>query len=211
MGAPGSDQGRRGSDERTDDLARVADSDALAVLYERLAPSLHVWASLRIPRSHQACLGAEDVLQEVWFRAATLLKSFDPAQASFRAWLFGVAKNVLLEATRQLRRPDVLRRVRQGESSLFALDQVPETITGISHRVARDESVKQLIDWLHGLDRQDRDLVLHCGLEDLRHDAVATLLDLPTETVTKRWQRLRKRLESGGLPPDLVASLSDRG
>jgi DNA-directed RNA polymerase specialized sigma24 family protein len=42
--------------------------------------------------------------------------------------------------------------------------------------------------------------VLHVGFEGMSCPEVGARLGLPAETVKKRWQRLRARLETAGLP-----------
>ena len=49
-----------------------------------------------------------------------------------------------------------------------------------------------------------QELVVHVGLEGLPFAEVATRLGLNYETVKKRWQRLRAKLDTTGLPDMLL-------
>jgi RNA polymerase sigma-70 factor, ECF subfamily len=47
---------------------------------------------------------ADDLVQETWLTAVRRVKSFDPEQASFAAWLRGIAVNVIRNHLRGIRR-----------------------------------------------------------------------------------------------------------
>ena len=81
---------------------------------------------------------ADDALQETWLAAVRNIRRFDPAQASFAAWLRGIAANVLRNRYRQLRRrpgvslngevaqPDEVPQRERGERIAAALAALPE-------------------------------------------------------------------------------------
>ena len=89
--------------------ARDGEEEQFEKLYERVAPSLFSWARLRIPPAVRPFLDEQDVVQEVWIRAIEIIDRYDPDKVNFRAWIFRVAKNVLLEAMRKLRAAPRLR------------------------------------------------------------------------------------------------------
>jgi DNA-directed RNA polymerase specialized sigma24 family protein len=47
-------------------------------------------------------------------------------------------------------------------------------------------------------------ILIHGGLEGLRHAETATRLGLSRDTVAKRWQRMRAKLERERLPRELL-------
>lgn len=183
--------------------ARGGDRESFGALYERFAPAIHTWARLRIRGPLQGRLDPADVVQDVWMRASEKLDAFDPAQVPFRAWIFAVAKNVLLEATRRVVRPDA---AAGGSTMAGALANVPEEITGISLRAARDENLARFVERVLALPEEDRMLVIHCGFEGLTTAEAAPRLGLSPDAAKKRWQRLRQRLEERGFPADLLAA-----
>ena len=170
------------------------DDGALAELYAEIAPSLYAWAELRVRQRFRHALDPADVAQEVWLRAVQAWPGFDPAAIPFRAWLFGVAKNVLFEAQRQLWRTDREGGAGGRSSRLEAIGNVPAELTTVTRRVARDDNLRAFLAEIGGLDEIDRRLVLHIGFEGLERAEVARRLDLGYEAVAKRWQRLRARL-----------------
>jgi len=169
------------------------DAAAFARELEAAAPALMGWARLRVRPELRSMLDPEDLLQEVGCRAFAMAHAYDPGRASFRQWLFGIANNVLLEALRELGRRPLTRDPgpdRTGFSDAIA------AITTITRKVARDELIGRFLAQMDALEAEDRDLLLHHGLEELPYPEVARLLGLQEDAVRKRWQRLREKLRS---------------
>jgi RNA polymerase sigma-70 factor (ECF subfamily) len=192
----------------TQSLAREAHgggTEKLGSLYSRILPSLYAWARLRIRPEYRRVLSAEDLVQEVWLRAAQAFGSFDASRVSFRAWVFAVAKNVLFEVQRRAYRQTRERTPQGSTSRVRALDAVPEDVTSLTQRVLRDESIRLFLDRVAQLDDDDRKTLLHCGFEELSLREAAERLDITRDAVAKRWQRLRDRMREWKIPEGLVA------
>ena len=188
-------------------LAKAAQSgseESFEQLYERVAPSLFSWARLRIPPSIRPFLDEQDVVQEVWIRAVSIIDRYDPEKVNFRAWIFRVAKNVLLEAMRKLRADPRMRMDGGPSTRIFVVQNCPDNVTLMSVRMRRDEGIKMFTDYINDLSSPDREILVHCGLEGLNAQEVADRLDLTREGVTKRWQRLRETLRNNGMLKGIV-------
>jgi RNA polymerase sigma-70 factor (ECF subfamily) len=197
------------TDAETQRLARAAQGgeiDRFAVLYERIAPAVYTWAALRIRPAMRRDVDPQDVVQEVWCRAWKALPAYDPERIAFRPWVFRIAKNVLLEALRKLQRNPSPAGGPGPTTRIFQLQNLPDSASSISQRVARDEGVRTILEWVEGLDEEDRKLFVHCGLEGLTYAQVGERLQLHRETVAKRWQGLRRRLEKLGAAVDVVGT-----
>ena len=186
---------------------RSGDAESFARLYEHIAPAVFTWASLRIRPEQAAVLAPADLVQEVWLRAWRKIDEYDADRIPFRFWVFRIAKNVLLEASRQAQKPDRRRAASGGteDGPSDALDLVADSITGVSRRIARDEGLSRFRDAVGELPEDDRKLVVHCGLEGLPLREVGERLGISEEAATKRWQRLRARLRASDLPAHLLA------
>ncbi len=201
----GSDGARRTA-EATNELARrVSAEDELEFsrLYERLAPAVHAWVSLRLGRGARVRFDLEDVAQEVWLRAAKAFSQFDPERGSFRTWLFQVTKYTLLETFRALATgprtvPELA--VTSVESGLGSarrgvdLSQVPDSVTTLTRRVAHAEGLARFLEEIEALPPEERELLVICGLEGRPATEAAPQLGLSHEAARKRWLRLRERL-----------------
>jgi RNA polymerase sigma factor (sigma-70 family) len=177
--------------EGTREIVRRAREEGAAgfrALYERIAPSLHAWIRLRSAAKSVVHGDPEDVLQEIWLRAVEEFPSYDPARSGFRAWIFGIAKNVLYEAWRQESRRG--HPLPAGERSA-ALQAWPDVATTIRTRMARDDSMGRFLKRAQEFDPTDRMLLLHCGFEDMSRPQAARQLGIAAEAAEKRWQRLR--------------------
>jgi RNA polymerase sigma-70 factor (ECF subfamily) len=195
-----------GDSSDTQRLAREAhagDSARFSDLYERVAPALYAWASIRIRPAMRGALDPEDVVQEVWSRAWKAFPAFDPETTSFRMWIFRIGKNVMLEGFRKVQRGG---RGEAGPTTRqFLLANVADPASAISQRVARDDSVQKLLGWVGELEEEERQLFVHCGLEGLSYTETGERMNLQKDTVAKRWQNLRARVQQFGVPRDMVA------
>jgi RNA polymerase sigma factor (sigma-70 family) len=179
--------------------------EALAELYAPLAPALHAWATLRLSARLRRELSPADLAQEVWLRALEVFGAWDARVSSFRAWLFAVAKRVLLEAQRRARRRESEQPAAGSSTRVFALQEVPLEVTSLTRRVAKDEQVQRFVARLHALDDKERMTAIHCGLEELSLAEAAERLGESYAATAKRWQRLRDEMRGWGVPLGLVA------
>jgi RNA polymerase sigma-70 factor, ECF subfamily len=201
------DTSERPFEAETQRLARLAkggDAERFSELYERIAPALYTWASLRIRPAMRNALDPQDVVQEVWFRAWKSFATFDPDTTSFRLWVFRIAKNVLLEGFRKIQRSG--SAAAGPTTRMFQMQNLPDSATAISRKVARHEGIQVLLDWVEKLDEDDRQLFVHCGLEGLSYAEVAERMQIQRDTIAKRWQNLRARVQQFGVPRDLISA-----
>ncbi len=184
--------------EPTADLVRqiqAGDEDRFTELYSRLSPTLFLWISLKLPRGLQVHVAPEDVLQEIWCRAMAKFASYEPERSPFRSWIFGFAYRVVQEALRAAIR---LRRAEApADSKVFAFTDVPAVATAITQRVAREDTLRQLLACIRemALDSEDQDLLLLRGMEGLPYEQVAAHLGVTPAAARKRWERLRLELQ----------------
>jgi RNA polymerase sigma-70 factor (ECF subfamily) len=126
-------------------------------------------------------IDSEDLVQETVLRALANIHLWDP-DSNLRAWLFTIMHN--------LRVSHVRRAVREGK-------HVPvETAweLGVPPRQGWQLGLRDLDRMLARLEEGQRSLLLLVGLEGLRYEDAATLLDIPLGTVRSRLSRARNRL-----------------
>ena len=183
------------------------DRPELTTLVSELGPVLAAWVHLRLPKSLRGAVVVDDVVQEIWLRIVRIYaKSFRPERTSPRAWVFAVAKLVLLEVERQA--TSLLRHqpAPGGTSWQRSVGELPADITSLTQKVARDERVHRFITRVEELDDDDRRLLLFCGVEAMPQTEAAVRLGLTLDVTAKRWQRLRLRVREWGVAQDLLAS-----
>jgi RNA polymerase sigma factor (sigma-70 family) len=186
--------------------AQTPERPDLARLVTELCPALFAWARLRLPAALRATVAVEDLVQEIWLRVVRIYQhAFEPGAGSPRSWVFAVAKLVLLEVERQ-----AYDHARQGAAPggttwQRAVAAVPEAVTSLTQRLARDERIERFVVKVNELDEDDRRLLVFCGIEDMTQQEAALRLGLSTDAAGKRWQRLRDRVRSWGIVQDLLA------
>lgn len=124
---------------------------------------------------------AEDVAAETFLVAFDRRKTFDPARGELRAWLFGIATNL------------VSRHRRKEARHYRALSRLetPRPAEGHENRVV---VAGQLGKALARLTSGERDVLLLVALADLGYAEVAEALGISPGTVGSRLTRARKKL-----------------
>lgn len=150
----------------------------LETLYRDLAPSLLAY----FRRQPALASRADDLLQDTFVRA---LQRFDRLRAAIspRAYLFGIARHVGLDAVRSFRPTEPLP----------AEPAAPET----DAEDPRLEPLRAAIDRLPDAQRETLLLKLH---HELSYDEIAEVLGLPIGTVRSRLHHAVNHLRSALLP-----------
>lgn len=154
------------------------DEAAFRELYRSHSPALY-GLLLRLLGGREA--EAQDLLQEVWIRAADRLASFR-WQSSLRTWLCGIAVNCARE---------LLRRERGAPlEPLETVQDLPAAPS--SHPGGR-------MDWegaIRGLPDGYRQVLVLCDIEGYTHHEVAGLLDISVGTSKSQLARARRTLRA---------------
>jgi RNA polymerase sigma-70 factor (ECF subfamily) len=155
-------------------------------------PAVHSYLSRRA--GHQL---ADDLLEEVWVRAFRCRDRYD-ARSPAPAWLYGIARNVLLGYFRS-RHP-----IPAGDTDRRNLGE-PDPWDAVDDRLDAGRRVAGLTDALAALADEDREVLLLVAWEQLNPAEAAVVLDIPQGTARSRLHRarvqLRAHLELSESPP----------
>jgi RNA polymerase sigma factor (sigma-70 family) len=183
------------------------DRPELTELVSELGPALAAWAQLRLPTALRGMVVVDDIVQEVWLRIVRIYAtSFRPERSSPRAWVFAVAKLVLLEVERAAGERQQREPAPGGTSWQRSVGELPAQITSLTQKVASDERIARFVARMQELDEDDRRLLLFCGVEAMPQVEAARRLGLSEDVAAKRWQRLRARVQTWGAAQELLAS-----
>src|ERR671939_1226237 len=97
-------------------LQTAASEDSMRALYREYGSELYGFAVSALGDRGQAEELVQDVFTRVWRKA----DSFDPERASFRTWLYGIARNAIID----------LKRRGAARPALAAQPADPEDMTG---------------------------------------------------------------------------------
>src|SRR5437588_7239548 len=85
------------SDAILKSLKTGGSEDSMRTLYRTYGPELYGFAVSALGDRGQA----EELVQEVFTRVWRHAESFDPERASFRTWLYGIARNAIIDLKRR--------------------------------------------------------------------------------------------------------------
>lgn len=185
--------------------AREGDAESREALYHRLMPAVLAWASFRIEPWQRRFMAPEDLVQDVFLRVMDLIPGFSGG-GSFRSWVFAIAKRVAMENRRKC---EVLRssRIEATESGVWSVTDVPADLTGVTKRFAKHEVHRRFVERISSMPAEDREIVIHCGLEGMTCREVAERKGIKPDTLEKRWRRLREQLAD----PSFLRFVEDQG
>jgi RNA polymerase sigma-70 factor (ECF subfamily) len=84
------------TDEQLMEQLRSGETDAINELYQRYARTLYAFC-YSITRSE----ASEDLVHDVFMRVITSARRFNPGRASFRTWIFRIARNRCVDFVRR--------------------------------------------------------------------------------------------------------------
>ncbi|HEY0247327.1 MAG TPA: sigma-70 family RNA polymerase sigma factor [Gryllotalpicola sp.] len=135
---------------------------------------------------------AEDIVQETLLKAWKRPAVLDQREASARAWLFTVARNLVIDEARSARRRH----------------ETPTPAETMPEPVVADETERMLDGWLigdalAGLSLEHRQVIVHAYYGGRSTAEIAAVLDIPEGTVKSRMhyglRALRLALQEKGV------------
>jgi RNA polymerase sigma-70 factor, ECF subfamily len=125
---------------------------------------------------------ADDLVQSCLVRAVAKQHLWQPG-TDLRAWLFTILHNQHVN--------DVRRGIRDGNN--VPIDEITPVATVESNAMATLE-LRDLERGLAKLPQEQREVILLVGLEGMRYEEVAEILNIPVGTVRSRLSRGRDQL-----------------
>jgi RNA polymerase sigma-70 factor, ECF subfamily len=183
------------SDEEIIALYKNGDQEAFKGLISRYASSLYNFTARLTDRNN-----ASDVVQETFIKIWKNLHKFDSSKASFKTWIFTIAKNTatdFLRKKKSLSFSDIEKQIDENDNSF--LENIPDK------ELIPDEALQKLQDSIllnKVLDKlpihYKAILMLHYQ-EDMTFDEIGKVLGKPLNTVKSSHRRaiasLRKMID----------------
>jgi RNA polymerase sigma-70 factor (ECF subfamily) len=189
--------------------ASAHSADAFAALYRRHQGPLYRYALLRCGSGATAA----DVVQEAFMGLLTERFRFDPLRGPLQAFLFGVARNLILKLEEGRQRHvalPALETAQDGDddAGLDVAPDVPLDGGGPLARLLDSEAAEQVRRALAHLAPHYRDVVILYEMHDLSYAEIAGICQVDIGTVRSRLSRgraaLAKRLAGWRAAPDLA-------
>jgi RNA polymerase sigma-70 factor (ECF subfamily) len=159
---------------------------SVRALHDIYAGPLYVFAYRRLGDTQ----AAEEIVQDTLVRAWRAADRYDAARGSVAAWLFAIARNLVIDHERRRdHRPDTVA--------------LPAVVPEPSSEIDRMLETWQVADALAGLSHTHREVILACHYHGHTIAETAALLGVPDGTVKSRLyyglRALRLRLEEMGV------------
>jgi RNA polymerase sigma-70 factor, ECF subfamily len=168
---------RTGSDEELMVAFAAGGTSAFTILFDRYRQPLFGFFGRRIADQERA----EELTQETFLAVLRAAERYEPT-AKFRTWIYAIAFKIL----RAERSKGVFRGSFHG-----AKEEAPEAATQPTQDV--EVMMRHAVDQL---DRLDREVLLLREFEQLSYTEIATLLEIPLNTVRSRLFRARLALQT---------------
>lgn len=181
---------RKPSDEELWRAMADGDEEAFVTLYRRWQAPIHRFA---VQMSGSRAV-AEDVTQEVFIALIRDPSGYRPSRGSFGAYLYGIARHLLLRALERERASGAgIPACRPGDFELTGKDACP-TADGPHEELLRNQQVERLWKAILGLPVHYREALVLCELHEMNYAEAAKLLGCGLGTVRSRLHRARAML-----------------
>ena len=178
------------SDEALVNLMREGHEEAFVSLYRRRQPDIHKF----VFGMSNSRIVAEDVTQEVFIVLIRQADRFDQARGSVRSFLFGIARNCLLQHLER-ERPYVSydAEISEDGSADFRSASLPDMNNQLEE-LTNAEALDDLRQAVLTLPLKYREAVVLCDLQEMDYADAAAIMQCPVGTVRSRLHRARELL-----------------
>jgi RNA polymerase sigma-70 factor (ECF subfamily) len=180
--------------EADDDAALLSahvagDGQAFARLYDRYDRPCFLFIRRLLGSAHAEA--AEDLHQETWIAISRNAAAFDPARASFRAWLFTVARHKVFDHFRR-QKVTVLSGAADEAAALAAPDPAASPLETV---VSRDLA-QRVVAAVEALPLEQRGALIMSAQGGLSLEEIAEATGVAVETAKSRLRYARAKLRT---------------
>lgn len=135
---------------------------------------------------------ALDVTAETFRIALEQFDRFDASRGDERAWLYGIATNLVRRHWRSEQ-----RSLRTHLRAAAGTDGVPgDPLVAVDARIDAERDAERVLDAIELLDPGDRDLLVLVAWERLSSGEISEALGIPASTIRARLRRIRAQLRA---------------
>lgn len=156
-------------------VAGLADEDQVHAAYLLHGPEIYRF----VLRGLDDAGAAQDVTQETFLKAWRHADKYDPELASLRSWLFGIARNTMIDHARAAAVRPWQARLLDPPAAQEAGEHVPDPTEQLLGAWLVEEALRRISE-------QHRVAIVETHLRERPHDEVAAELGIPVGTLRSR-------------------------
>src|SRR5579872_4644139 len=129
---------------------------------------------------------SQDLTQNLFYRVIRYRQSFEPAQGSFRSWIYRIARNVHLDLCKQQQ-----RMPGRPADPAAVEEQLADQVTGYTQ-----DQYQRLDQALEGLDADQREVLVLSRYQGLKYEEIARIRESSVTAVKVQVYRALQRLRT---------------
>ncbi len=170
------------SDEKIMLLVREGHLSELTALFDRYQVSLYNFF-LRLTSDRAV---SQDLTQNLFYRVIRYRQSYEPAQGSFRSWIYRMARNVHV---------DFCKQQQKGPGRLADPEEVEQQLADQSTGYTQDQ-YQRLDLALAGLDPDQREVLVLSRYQGLKYEEIARIRESSVAAIKVQVYRALKQLRT---------------
>jgi RNA polymerase sigma-70 factor (ECF subfamily) len=173
------------TDEEIIELFKSSDQNAFRGLVEKYTPNIYNFTARLVGKNN-----ADDMVQEVFIKTWKNLKHFDPKKASFKTWIFTIAKNTttdFLRKKKSLSFSDLENY--DSDSELSFVESIPDEELLPPETLQKLNDKELLNKTLNNLKVNYKEVLTLHYQEEMTFDEIGKILHKPLNTVKSEHRR----------------------
>lgn len=166
---------------------KAGDFDKMSLLYERYHEALYGYL-FHMTRQKES---SEDMLQNIFLRMLKYRNGF-AGSGEFKTWMYHIARNVLNDYFKKIKKTPQHFNVQDFEERPDG-GQLADT------RIEKKQELKTLEMAMEMLSEENRELLVLCRYQELKHHEIASILDITETAVKVRVHRALNQLKNNFL------------
>jgi RNA polymerase sigma-70 factor, ECF subfamily len=169
------------------------DQEAFGVLYDRYAEKIYRFVYYKTFDR----VAAEDITASVFLKGFEKIRSFDTKRGNFSQWLYGIARNAVIDYYRS-------RKVHEDVEDIFDLGESDRTEEKIDAR----ELLAKVEQYLETLSPRQREIVVLRVWEELSYKEIAAIVGGSEDSTKMMFSRMIRELREKLGPAAAILLLS---
>ena len=175
------------TDEEIVNLYKKGDKDAFKILIERYTTPI-----FNFIKRHGILEDAEDITQEIFIKVWKNIKKFDGEKASFKTWIFAVARNTSIDFLRK-KKTILFSELAENKEESF-IENIPDNQLLPNEILQKLQDKKFLENLLNNLSFEYREILMLYYMEEMTFNEIGIVLNKSINTVKSQHRRAIQKL-----------------